>query len=151
MTDKPKEPKDKVLELINWIDENKSEIIKWHDGFGGASWLVIGFFVAVALIAGFSIRDYAVSIVIIIGGLTGLIAYFSLIVQTSEGTISERRFERAMRVKNNFNDRDRVLLKALIKIKGNNEEINLKTLYAMDKEANGEIFNEKKLLEILCK
>ena len=49
-----------------------------------------------------------------------------------------------------FNDREKALLKALIKIKSVNEEINLKTLYEVDKEVNGDIFTEKNLLKILA-
>ena len=70
--------------------------------------------------------------------------------QIGEKGIVERRFERALKQKP-FDDREKALLKALIKIKSNNEEIKLMTIYEMNKEAHGDIFTEKKLLESICK
>jgi hypothetical protein len=150
LSQKSKEPKDKVLELIEWIEENQSEIFKTYDGLSGVSLLVIGFFFVVAYTAGAFIHDYAVSITIILATLTALIAYFSLIVQTSKEGILEKRLNRAGQLKK-FSDTEKVLLKALIKIKSPNEEINLKTLYSMDKEANADTFTEKNLIGTLCK
>jgi len=43
------------------------------------------------------------------------------------------------------------LFKALIKIKSQNKELKLGVLNAVDKETNGDIFTENKLLEIICK
>ena len=147
---KSKEPKDKVLELIVWIENNQLKIFKQYDGLSGVSLLVIGFFFVVAYTASAFIHNYAVSITIILATLTALIAYFSLVVQTSKEGILEKRLNRAGQLRK-FNDTEKVLLKALIKIKSANEEINLKTLYSMDKEANGDAFTEKSLIGVLCK
>lgn len=150
MSDKPNEPNDKVLELINWIEEKKPEIIKWDDSLSGTFWLVTIFFIAIAWITGFTVHDYVVSIAIGIAGFSGLIAYFSFFIQTSQNRVLEKRFARLKKMRNS-NDTDTVLLRALIKIRRKNEDISLKTLYMMDKEAKGDIFTEKKLIEIFYK
>jgi hypothetical protein len=50
-----------------------------------------------------------------------------------------------------FADKEKPLIKALIKIKSKNKELKLGILYAIDKETNGGFFTQNKLLEIICK
>ena len=80
-----------------------------------------------------------------------VLAYVSLVYQMSEQRVLDTRFKRAFKLKTPISDREKTILSALIKIKSNNEEIKLKTMYEMDKEAHGDIFTEKKLLESICK
>jgi hypothetical protein len=147
---KPKQPQDRVLELINWIQDNESKIFKPLDGFRSTSVLVIGFFVAVVVIAGYKISDFTISITITLASIGALIAFFSFMNQEFDVHRANKRFINALQIRT-FDDREKPLLKVLIKIKNDNEEINLKTLYMMDKEVNGETFSEKNLISVLCK
>lgn len=124
---KPKESQDKVLELINWIEEKEPEIFKGYDGIDFNFIFVSAFFVGIALITGLTVHDFAVSVVIGLAGFSGLIGYYSFFMQTIKGKIIGKRFYRAQGLKN-FSDTDTVLLRALIKIKSKNSDINLKTL-----------------------
>jgi hypothetical protein len=55
----------------------------------------------------------------------------------------EARLKKASQLRS-FDDEEKPLLKALIRIKTKNEEFKLRMLYEMDKKANGDIFTEKK-------
>lgn len=146
---KPKQTQDRILELIYWLEDNQSKIIKWHDAFSPTFLIVIAVFIAIAWTIN-TIQDYALSLGIAIAGFSALIAYFSFVIQTSKNSILEKRYRRVKK-RGNFSDKDIVLTRALMKIKSKNHDIDLKTLYNMDKEANGEMFTEKNLIELLCK
>jgi hypothetical protein len=78
------------------------------------------------------------------------LAFVSIVIQTSEQNVIEARLKNASKIKK-FTDREKPLFKALIKIKSQNKELKLGVLNAVDKETNGDIFTENKLLEIICK
>ncbi len=146
----PKEPQNKVVAVIDFIEENKLKIFKASDIISGwTSVLVIFFFIVIVVLAGYRISNFALSISVAVAAIAALIAYFSFINQESDKVLAIRRYRRAINLRN-FNDKEKALLKALINIKCANEEINLKTLFEMDKEAKGDIFTEKKLLESIC-
>jgi hypothetical protein len=146
---KPKEPQDKVLDLINWVEENKSKIRKTYDGARPEFFLALIFLIGALVTVGYAVHDFLVSISIVPVSLVALVAFFSFAFQGIEKRRWIKRFERALKLRS-FDDREKALLKALIKIKSVNEEINLKTLYEVDKEVNGDIFTEKNLLKILA-
>lgn len=148
-TQETKEPQDNVLDLIDFIEENKSKIRKPYDGARLEFFLAVAFLVAALVSVGYAAHDFLVSISIVPVSLVALVAFFSFAFQGIEKRRWIKRFGRALKLRS-FTDEEKVLLKALIKIKSVNEEINLKTLYDMDKAANGDIFSEKKLLEIIC-
>jgi len=146
---KPKEPQDKVLDLINWVEENKSKIRKTYDGARPEFFLALIFLIGALVTVGYAVHDFLVSISIVPVSLVALVAFFSFAFQGIEKRRWIKRFDRALKLRS-FDDREKALLKALIKIKSVNEEINLKTLYEVDKEVNGDIFTEKNLLKILA-
>jgi hypothetical protein len=146
---KLKGPPDKVLELINWIEVKEPSIVKWHDSFDGTFWLVTVVFISIASIASATINDFAVSIGIFLAGFSGLMAYYSFFLDTVNNRAFEKRFGRVKSIKT-FGETDIIILRALLKIKSKNEDLSLKTLYLMDKEAKGDIFTEKRLIELLC-
>ncbi len=153
MADKPKAKEKSILELVQWIDNNESKLIRSYDVFGGMATTLIFLFVALFFISevvNFTLSDFGVKISIQLTTLAIMIAFFSLVLRIGEKGIVKRRFRRALK-EESFSDREKPLLKALIKIKSNNEKIKLMTIYEMDKEVNGEIFTEKKLLESICK
>jgi ABC-type uncharacterized transport system fused permease/ATPase subunit len=153
MSEKPKTKEKSILELVQWIDDNESKVVKIFDVLGGMGttlvMLVIVLFV-ISEIVNFTISDFGAKISIQLTSLAILIAFFSLVMRVGEKGLVERRFGRAIK-EEKFSDREKPLLKALIKIKSNNEEIKLMMIYEMDKEVNGDIFTEKKLLESICK
>ena len=78
------------------------------------------------------------------------LAFISIVLQTTEQNVIDTRLKNAFKIKK-FTDREKPLFKALIKIKSKNKELKLGVLYAANEEANGDIFTEKRLLEMLCK
>ena len=78
-----------------------------------------------------------------------LLAFVSIVMQTTEKNVVDARFKNALKIKN-FSATERPMLKALIKIKSKNREFQLNTLYYLDKEAKGDLFTESRLLEIIC-
>jgi hypothetical protein len=148
----PPTKENEILELVQWIDDNESKLIKLLDDFGGMGRLFFMVFVAlyiIATIVNLTIPDFATQISLHLTSLAILIATITLVLKMGERK-AQLRFERAIKVKE-FSDREKTLLRALIKIKSNNEEVKLMTIYEMDKEAHGDIFTEKKLLESICK
>jgi hypothetical protein len=75
-------------------------------------------------------------------------AFISIVIQTGERNIVEGRFERALKLRK-FDDTEKTLVKALIKIKSKNDQFKLRLVYERNKEANGDMFSEKRLLEKL--
>jgi len=153
MASKPQTKGKEILELVQWIDNNKSKLIKSYDALGGMEKILAILFVVIFFISqitNLTISDFATNISIQLASFAVMIAFISFVFQRGEKEIVERRFKRALALKT-FDDREKPLLKALIKIKSNNEEIKLMTIYEMNKEAHGDIFTEKKLLESICK
>ena len=111
--------------------------------------MALVFLIAALVTVGYAAHDFLLSITIVPVSLVALVAFFSFAFQGIEKRRWIKRFERALKLRS-FDDREKALLKALIKIKSVNEEINLKTLYEVDKEVNGDIFTEKNLLKILA-
>jgi hypothetical protein len=150
LTQKSKEPQDEVLDLIEFIEENKSKIRKPYDGVRPEFFLALAFLISALVSVGYAVHDFLVSISIVPVSLVALVAFFSFAFQGIDRRRWIKRFQRAAKIKN-LDDKQKILLKALIKIKSSNEEINLKNLYEVDKEVDGDIFTEKSLLEIICK
>ena len=150
MTEKPK--RRTIIELVKWIDDNKSKLIKSYDDFGGMG-LILCFVVAVLYLVTFvvniAVSDFVITISIQLTNLAIIISFIAFTINFGEKRKLGIRYERIIKEKD-FNDRDKALLKALIKIKNNNEKIKLITIYKMDKEAHGNIFSEKKLLQSIC-
>lgn len=146
---------DKILELARWIDGNESKIFKLFDVYRG--W---GFILAVLIIGTFTFNFFLVAagasnidrIAIGWSGLAVLLAVFALIIQTAEGNIVEARFKRAKDFKKatdsrEFDVKEKVFVKALIKMRCRNDEFDLEQVYQMNKD----MFTPKKLLETLYK
>jgi amino acid permease len=142
-----------VLELVQWIDNNESKLIKFYDELGGMGQLLGFLFVALFIIAeavNFTTSDFAVKMSIQLAILAVFFALISVVFQISEKRKLEIRFKRARKLRN-LEDKEIPILKALIRIKSDNEETKLMTIYEMNREAHGSIFSEKNLLESICK
>ena len=149
----PKQPQDKILELVNWIDEHEKQVIRPLDIFSnwkGALLLLIGVLFAIVEILNFLTSINIDKIFTLLTLFVIFLAFISIIIQTTEQNVIETRLRNALKIKK-FTDREKPLLKALIKIKSKNKQIKLEILYAADKEANGDIFTENKLLESIYK
>lgn len=146
---KLKEPQDRVFGLVDWVEDNQSKIVKRYDGFEWEFFLVVAFLLVTVVGVGYAVHDFLVTFAVVPVSLVAIIAFFTFIFQGLEKRRWIKRFERATEL-GSFDEKQKVLLKALIKMKSENEKINLKTLYEMDKEAQGDIFTEKSLLQIIC-
>jgi hypothetical protein len=150
---KPKEPEDKILELVNWIDAHEKQVIRPLDIFfnwKGALLLLVGVSFVIVEVLNFITSVSADKIFTLLTLLVIFLAFISIVLQTTEQNVIDARLKNALKLKK-FTDNEKPLLKALIKIKSKNKELKLGWLYAMDKESNGDIFTENRLLELLCK
>lgn len=143
-----KQPQDEILELIRWVDKQECKLFKRSDAFHGSALLLIAIgvwlFVIVILLLFGSISVVDKTII----GLTFagvVLAVFTLLAQFGRESIVEANFDKALKLRQ-FNPNERILLKALIKIKAKNSEFELEELYDKDKA----IFTKEKLLERLC-
>jgi hypothetical protein len=148
-----KKNEDSILKLVQWIDEHEKQVIKPADifyNFKTSFFLLIVAVFGVAEIMNFITATDTERISIGLASIAVVVAFLSIIIQTSETNLIEGHMKNANKLRE-FDDREKLLLKALIKIKSKNEDDKLTTLYEMDKETNGDIFTEKKLLESICK
>jgi hypothetical protein len=142
-----------VLKLVQWIDEHEKQVIKPSDIFHHwktSLFLLIVVVFGVAELMNFITATNTERISIGLASVAVFIAFISIIIQTGETNLIEGHLKNAKKLRK-FNDREMLLLKALIKIKSKNEESKLMTIYEMDKGVHGDIFTEKKLLELICK
>ncbi|MGA2680943.1 MAG: hypothetical protein ABSF44_03990 [Candidatus Bathyarchaeia archaeon] len=148
----PKQPEDKILELVNWIDENEKQVIRPQDIFSnwkGALLFSVGVSFTIVEVLNFITSTNTDKVFTLLTLTVIFLAFVSIIIQTTEQNVIETRLKNALRIRK-FTDREKPLLKALIKIKSKNKQFKLRVLYSANKEANGDIFTENKLLEIIC-
>ncbi len=151
--DDSKESQDEILQLIEWIDKNEKQLIRWRDAFYHLGWLLLIMIVVVMVIPGALILTNATNIervVALLSTVAILLAFLSMVTQVSERNVLEARTKHALKMKK-FTDKEKPLLKALLKIKSKNPENKLATLYALDREVKGDIFTKKSLLDALIK
>jgi hypothetical protein len=153
-TTENKTPEDEILELIQLIDDNSKSngepLFRKGDIFKGWIRIIIGLLAIFIVVACVNIFDpnllpYGDYLVVLLSVFTVVVAIFSIIVQTAEGSILETRFDRALKLKPSFTDNEKLILKALIKIRSKHQDFKLKDVY----DKNKEMFTEKKLMEIL--
>jgi len=143
--------KDKILELIKWIDSHESKLFRPYDFFSGWGRTLALLFVLLFIIAeimNFVTASATDRISISLASVAVFMAFISVVIQTGERNIVEGRFERALKLRK-FDDTEKTLVKALIKIKSKNDQFKLRLVYERNKEANGDMFTEKRLLEKL--
>ena len=147
------QPTDKILELVNWLDKNEKQVIKRQDIFmnwKGALLFIVAILFAIIEILNLVTLTNFDKIFTLLTLAVILLAFTSIVMQTTEKNVFDARFKNALKIKN-FSGTERPLLKALIKIKSKNREFQLSKLYYLDKEAKGDLFTESRLLEIICK
>ena len=147
------QPTDKILELVNWLDKNEKQVIKRQDIF--MNWKAALLFFVAILFAIVEILNLVTltnfdKIFTLLTLTVILLAFTSIVMQTTEKNVFDAHFKNALKIKN-FSGTERPMLKALIKIKSKNREFQLSTLYYLDKEVKGDLFTESRLLEIICK
>ncbi len=142
-----------ILELANWIDKNEKLLIRWRDAFYHLGWLVLLLSAIIIVLIGTLIIMGATNsekVIVTISIVAVLLAFISMVTQVSERSAIEARMKHALRIRT-FNEEEKPLLKALLKIKSKNREQKLSTLYFLDKEDRGDTFTKRKLVEILCR
>lgn len=144
----PKDGKDKILELIRWVDKQKGSLFKRFDAFHGLTVLliVVGvwlFPVMILLLFGtFSVVD---KMIIGLSFVGVVVAFFALLAQFGRENMVTANYSKALKLRQ-FNPNEKILLKALIKIKAKNLEFELEELY----NVGDTLFTKEKLLERLC-
>lgn len=150
---KPKEPEDEILELVNWVDDHERQVIRPQDIFfnwKGALLLSIGILFAIVEVLNFVTSVSADKIFTLLTLMVIFLAFVSIVLQTTEQNVIDARLKNALKIRK-FSDKEKPLLKALIKIKSKNKDLKLSWLYEVNIGANGDIFTENRLLELLCK
>ncbi len=150
--DDSKDDQDEVPQLIEWLDKNERQLIRWRDTFYHLGWLLLVMIAIVVAIPGVLIFTNATDLERLVASLSivaVLLAFLSMVTQISERNVVEARLKHALRMKN-FTETQKPLLKALIKIKSKNPESRLATLYILDRDARGDVFTKRSLLKTLC-
>jgi len=142
-----KQAKDEILELIQLIDRYKCHLFKWYDVFLGMIPILFAILVSYIVIEPLLIFGAMSDIERISGALAFIavvIALFSLMAHFIKEDIVRVNFKRILKLSCVEEDK-KPLLKALIKIKAENHEFDLKQIYSM----NPSMFTREKLLERL--
>lgn len=153
MSEKDREQTTKeILDLIRLIDKNKDNkgkaLFRKEDIFNGSLSIIVGLFIIelsvyiTYALGKISLIDY---IALTFALLAVLIAFLSLMAEFFENTILDVRFKRALGLKPSFSKNEKLILKALIKVKSKHEEFSLEDVY----EKNMDMFTKEKLIEKL--
>lgn len=143
------ETEETVHRLIRLIDGNKKDLFKTFDPYEGwamtSQLLVLSFLVALIWIFLFlralgSIPEVAVAV----GTLAFVVGYFRLLAPFLEENMLEANFRRLVK-KEKPRESEKPLLKALLKMKAENREFDLETVYNIDPS----VFSAQKLVEYL--
>jgi hypothetical protein len=148
MSEKRKEnEKENILETIRWIDKQKCRLFKPLDilnGWAGFTIIMLGimyvFLFYFNLTGNASFSDKII-IFLAFGSLA--IPVIAFIAQFGRERLVEVNYRKALGLKKDFTANQKILLKALIKIKAENPEFELEELYNIDST----MFTEKKLLQ----
>jgi hypothetical protein len=149
--------KDKILELIEWIDSHEKKLFGPFHFFISLGGFFVLFLVIVFVVVEFVFSQTASAtdrISIALASAAVLIASVSIVIQTGERDIVDGCFYRALELRRTlglreFDDTEKILLKALIKVRSKNDQLKLRLVYERNKKAKGDMFSEKKLLEKL--
>jgi hypothetical protein len=148
-----------ILELIQLVDGNRDAkgkpLFKETDIFGTSLRFIFALFVleiVIYVMFAYRIISFPDEVALSITLLAVLIASLSLIAQLAEVTRIDTRFERALPLGTTFNknhepftENQKLILKALIKIRSKNDKFALKDVY----DKNKEMFTREKLMEKL--
>jgi hypothetical protein len=143
---------DRILEMVEWLDAHEKQVFKPFDillNWKGALFFVVGLSFFAVEVLNFLTSVNADKVFTLLTLLVVFLAFLSIIIQTTELSQEKVRLKRSLRI-GNFSDKEKPLLKALLKIKSHNKEFKLNLLYTANKEANGDMFTEKNLLALLC-
>jgi hypothetical protein len=143
--------KDAIVKLIDWIEKNQKQMIRRRDAFYHMGWLLLLLAVVILGIPGslfFINVNIPERIIVLLSAVAILLAFLTLVTQISERNVVEARMNHALQIRP-FDEYEKPLLKAFLKIKSKNPEQKLSELFLMDRKCGGEIFTEKGLLRIL--
>jgi hypothetical protein len=148
-----KEPKDEILELIRLVDRNRDEkgrlLFRSWDTFRGAlgfaliAYAVIVVSVSLLVVVEGRLMSIVDTIVVILSLYTVILAFESFIAQLADRNKVEVRFQKALKL--GFNENEKLILKALVKMRSKHDKFALRDVY----EKNKDMFTKEKLLERL--
>jgi hypothetical protein len=142
-----------IVELIRLVDKNKFELFKYFDVFRGDWGIMLTSLVITAIlififvyVVGVVLRilSFTDQLVLTLYPLTLFFAFFSLTTRIQEKHVMDIRFKRALGLKQ-FSEDEKPFLKALIKLRSRNPEMDLERIYNL----HPEMFTQEKLLEKL--
>jgi hypothetical protein len=145
-----------ILDLIELVDKNKDAngkpLFRGRDIFGGSfgsAIFIIGalFFLVIffSLLYDFGKISLVDSMVLDFTFIAVLLTFLSTIIQFGESSMLEVRFKKALGLRPSFTENQKLILKALIKIRSKHEKFALKDVYGNNKE----MFTKEKLIEKL--
>ena len=139
-------PEDQILSLIRLIDSDDPKLFRPIDFFkGGSKYSVVTITILLVIVeiilvtqSGTSFEKLSVAVAL----SAFIVSYFSFMVHFGEGNILQVNFDR---LEKHFEEKQKPLLKALLKIAGKHPKFNLEQIYDM----NPDMFTQEKLLEKL--
>jgi hypothetical protein len=143
--------KAKILELIKLIDSHEKKLfgpLHFYMSLGGFFVLFIILVFVIAENVSFVTSSANDRISMLLASAAIVIASIPIVMQTSEKDIVDGNFLRALKLRE-FDDTEKILLKALIRIRSKNDELKLGPVYERNEKADGDMFSEKRLLEKL--
>jgi hypothetical protein len=151
-----KQTTDEILELIGLVDGNKDgkgkPLFRRRDIFGssfGSAVFIIGALLGLEIFFGVLYDIGKISLVDLMAldfsFVAVLLTFLSIVVQLVENSVLEVRFKKALGLRTSFTENQKLILKALIKIRSEHEKFALKDVY----DKNKEMFTEKRLMEKL--
>jgi len=147
-----KTPRGEIVELIQLIDDNSKDggrpLFQNRDFLGGWIYVIAGLFSLMFLdYLTFSLKliPYGEYIGGLLTDLAIIVAILSLVVQLADRQTLNTRFRRALRLRTSFTEDQKLILRALIKMRSKHSDFALKGVY----DKNKEMFTKEKLMEIL--
>jgi len=151
-----KQTRDEILDLIQLVDRSRDAkgkpLFRRRDAFGGGfGWaiFIIGTLFSLVIFFGLLYDFGKISLVDLMvldfTFITVLLTFLSSVIQLAESSMLEVRFKKALGLRPSFTENQKLILKALIKIKSKHDEFALGEVYKKNKD----MFTKEKLMEKL--
>ncbi|MGD0995406.1 MAG: hypothetical protein ABR909_07780 [Candidatus Bathyarchaeia archaeon] len=153
---KPKPEEVDINSLIYSVDKNSEELFKDGDVFRGglrltfaSMALIVVAVVIILVVNGLILRTLGAvdSVALVLSGFAAIFAFYSFIAQIGDENTVRVRYKRALGLDDfqKKSEDEKIILKALIKIRTKNAKLPLQRIYRL----HSEMFTKEKLLEKL--
>jgi len=141
------EKQTEVLELIRWLDKQRCKLFKWYDVFLSYWSILLPLIFLLVVVELFLLGNASDTdkFGVALSFSAFVVTIFAFMAQFGKKEIVKRNFNKVLKLKRDFNTNQKILLKALIKIKAENPEFDLEETYNKNKS----MFTPEKLMEKL--